>query len=168
MTGEEEDASEDASARDDNEYPCGYILDGKTCGKLSGSYYKIALCDDHRLHLRQVVSNAKGSTARQSAKYHPLDQFPGVCYFALFPDATVKIGYSNTVELLRSRFTCFSRETGSHVVPLAVIKGGFVAEAVMHGKFSEHRIWTESERFRYCPEIAEYIGSLTADDLVDF
>lgn len=136
------------------------------CGRPAAAYANVALCTDHQLDFRKWLSTAKSSVARQTAEHHDLNDFPGLCYIALFSDATVKIGYSNTAELLKRRLQVLSNESGSPVVPLAIVRGGFVAEAVLHHRFSDHRIWEQTERFAYSAEMAEYIGSLTADDLV--
>ncbi|MBL3742836.1 T5orf172 domain [Mycobacteroides abscessus subsp. massiliense] len=100
------------------------------------------------------------SLINQSLKYHSLDDFPGFCYFALLPDGCIKIGYSNTDDLVKSRMKSLSRQYQAPVIPLAVIKGGFVAEAHMHERFEAYRLPGDGERFTYSPEMAEYIASL--------
>lgn len=150
-----------------NTFRCGYVQNHETCSEeTSNTYFSLAVCEEHRAILARNLSDLKGSTARQSANHHELSDFPGYCYFALMPDASVKIGYSNTPELLGKRFKNISKDAGSHVIPLAVIRGGFVAEAVMHHRFQEDRIWEESERFRYTPAMAEFLGGLQPDELV--
>ena len=100
------------------------------------------------------------TAAVQSAKFHGLDKFPGICYIALLPDGSIKIGYSNTEELLEKRFKDLRRDYKAPVIPLATLKGGFVAEAVLHDKFKEHRLPGRGERFAYSPEIAHYVAEL--------
>lgn len=100
------------------------------------------------------------SLINQSLRYHTLDDFPGFCYFALLPDGCIKIGYSNTEPLVKSRMKSLSRQYSAPVIPLAVIKGGFVAEAYMHQRFEEYRLPGDGERFTYSAEMAEYIAGV--------
>jgi len=122
----------------------------------------IPLCGEHRLVQKSRVAVARGSLARQAANYYPLDEFPGFCYFALLPDSSVKIGYSNTETLMSKRFKALGRQHGGPVVKLAVVPGGFVAEAVMHDRFAESRIPGDGERFRYTTDIASFIADSQA------
>ncbi|OXR39570.1 hypothetical protein B7C42_08362 [Nocardia cerradoensis] len=45
------------------------------------------------------------------------------------------------------------------VIKLAVIQGGFVAEAVLHDMFKEDRLPGYGERFTYTPRMAEYLST---------
>lgn len=100
------------------------------------------------------------SLVKASLAYHSLDDYPGFCYFALLPDGNIKIGFSHTEKLVAARMRTLSRQYGAPVIPLAVIKGGFAAEAHMHGLFEEHRLPGDGERFQYAPEIAAFIDSV--------
>src|SRR5690606_8624621 len=139
---------------------CGWVEHDEPCGESDEVYMNLALCPIHKEEHRGKVNFLKGSTARQAAKSHPLEAFPGWCYFVLLPDGSVKIGYSNTEKLLKTRFTVLNREVGP-IVKLAVIPGGFVAEAVMHERFKESRLPGKGERFRYTPEMAEFLASVS-------
>lgn len=139
---------------------CVYLDDSyQPCGAPATVYRRTYLCDEHIEWNRQFQYRLARSAALQSVNYHDLDEFPGLCYIVLMPDATVKIGYSNTEETLDRRLKKLG-SSKSPVVKLAVIKGGFVAEAVLHEKFNDSRIPGKGERFRYSPEMAEYIASL--------
>jgi len=144
---------------------CSWINDKSdevACG-LEGNFYNHqALCEAHLQDTKDRVENLKRSAALQSAKIHGYDKFPGFCYFALLPDGCVKIGYSNTIDLLNNRIKVLSREYKAPVVPLKIISGGFIAEAVMHDRFKHLRLPGNGERFQYGPDIAEFVAS---DDL---
>ena len=133
---------------------CAWVSDGEQCSEPAETYRNIPLCPEHQ---HEQVRRF-GSTARQAARLHGLSSFPGFCYFALLPDSTIKIGYSNTEELLSKRFKDLSREYGAPVVKLAVIQGGFVAEAVMHENFKDDRLPGVGERFKYSPDMARFIA----------
>lgn len=130
------------------------------CNQPAEVHRNLTLCGDHIAALSNRLRSENRRTALQAAKIHPLDSFPGYCYVILLPDGFVKIGYSNTRELLATRFKAISREYKAPVVELAVIEGGFVAEAVLHEKFRDYREPGRGERFRYSPEMAEYLDSL--------
>lgn len=141
---------------------CSYITDKDTLEPCEnqGSYrfWGFLLCDEHNEEHSNRVTSSRNSTVYQSANYHLFAEFPGYCYFILLPDGSIKIGYSNTDRLLKERFTSLSRTHKAPVVELVTIPGGFVAEAVLHRKFSHLRIAGPGERFTYGPEIAEYIS----------
>jgi hypothetical protein len=96
-------------------------------------------------------------TVRQSLGYHPLTAFPGRCYFARLPDGTIKIGYSNTVDLMYRRMRALTREYGAEVELLADLPGGFITEALMHERFWELRIPGNGEKFEPSPELLDFI-----------
>lgn len=148
---------------------CGwYDYDTEACCGLEGEpYISFVVCQEHKSLFAARQAVWRQSTARQSAQYFDLSEFPGFCYFALRPDGTVKIGYSNTDVLLRERFRTLSRELDGPVIPLAVIHGGFVAEAVMHDRFREYRIAGTGERFQYSGEMAKFISELDCRVVVD-
>src|SRR5690606_19005608 len=144
------------------ELVCSWIKHGEisTCGREASKYKNFALCDDHVVAMRNRSNREQRSIPLQAAKQHPLESFPGLCYIVLLPDGFIKTGYSNTEERLKERFKELKKEYKAPVVELAVIKGGFVAEAVLHSKFDRFREPGVGERFRYTPEIAEYLASL--------
>lgn len=141
---------------------CSWINHGETstCGREATKYRNFALCDDHIVAMLDRSNRERRSTPLQAAKQHPLESFPGYCYIVLLPDGYIKIGYSNTTERLEERFKELNKEYKAPVVKLAVIKGGFVAEAVLHQKFDRYREPGVGERFRYTPEIAMYLEGL--------
>lgn len=136
---------------------CSWVYTGseQTCGEPAEIYSNLPMCETHQVE----YSNRVGNTARQAAKQHPLGSFPGLCYFVLLPDGSVKIGYSNTEELLKKRLQSLKRELGP-IIKLAAIPGGFVAEAVMHDRFKKYRIPGRGERFTYSAEMAEFLSEL--------
>ena len=133
---------------------CSYLVNGQPCEAAGTPYYNFAVCDEHKASLEWL----KRATALQAASQHPLEAFPGVCYIALLPDGTVKIGYSNSDDLYHKRKQSLSREYGAPVVELLKMPGGFVAEAMLHDRFKELRIPGPGERFNYSPDIAEFIA----------
>lgn len=142
---------------------CTWVDDaGEACGEPAEVYMNLVLCSEHTGEQQSRTALARGSLARQAAQYYDLNQFPGLCYFVLLPDGNVKIGYSNTEKLLRKRLLTLGRQYGAPVVKLAIIEGGFVAEAVMHDRFKESRLPGLGERFRYTAEMAEYLASISA------
>lgn len=130
----------------------------ESCDEDASLYRNLPLCEDHLETHKSHLVDQVGATARQSADYHELSSFPGKCYFVLLPDGNVKIGYSNTDELLAKRMGALARVYHAPVIPLCVIDGGFVAEAVMHHRFREDRLPGNGERFRYSPAMAEFIA----------
>lgn len=139
---------------------CSWLDDdsGPQCGGPAEVYKNLPLCEEHKLSLQKMLDKTKRSLALQAAPHHDLDDFPGLCYIVLLPDGFVKIGYSNTEKLLEKRFKSLTSDYGAPVVPLAVLKGGFVREAVLHELFDEHRVPGLGERFVYCAEIAHFLG----------
>lgn len=135
---------------------CAYVAEDNPCGAEATVLWNFPVCKDHR----DVVLNPRklSSALSQSAKINPLSSFPGFCYIVLLPDGFMKIGYSNTEKLLKTRLTTLKRECGAPVIELAVIPGGFVAEHLIHEKFSELREAGNGERFRYSPELATFIA----------
>lgn len=129
------------------------------CGEAATQYMRLPLCAEHIDSVRDLINSRARASAVQTAKYHPLESFPGLCYIVLLPDGLIKIGYSNTNKLLEERFGALGRLYGAAVVPLLVIPGGFVAEAVLHARFNAYRVPGNGERFRHSPELAEYIAS---------
>jgi hypothetical protein len=144
---------------------CVYLVNGSLCGDVAVTYMNhLHLCETHIISTRLLFGSTVRTAALQSAKIHPLDSFPGLCYIALLPDGSVKIGYSNTEQTLARRFKQLSWQYKAPVLPLAAIKGGFVAEAVLHDRFAAYRIPGIGERFYYSSELAEYIFGLDSDD----
>lgn len=134
---------------------CSYLIEGQPCGAATDfSYWNFAVCEEHVNSLYSI----KRSNALQAASQHQLDAFPGICYIVLLPDATVKIGYSNTEALFSRRITDLTRAAGAPVILLLKIPGGFVAESVLHERFKDSRIPGFGERFAYSPEIAAFIA----------
>lgn len=117
--------------------------------------------------MRSRIQSNSGTVARQSARYHPFYTFPGLCYFGLLPDGKVKIGYTNTPTTLLDRMKTLKRQYGAPIHKLAVLRGGFVAEAVMHHKFKDDRLAGLGERFVYSPQMAEFLDTLTEIELAD-
>lgn len=150
---------------------CWLNTGNSTCGAPAGRWGNFFLCPEHQeAHRQRMIQNA-GGTARQSAQYHDLSAFPGFCYFAALPfdrsrkglDAfVVKIGYSNTRELVDERMKSLTRQYDALVKPMLIIPGGFVAEAVMHDRFRESRLPGAGERFTLLPDIAQYLLSRQA------
>lgn len=141
------------------ERACAWIENETVCTNAGiVGFWPIALCSDHSLAFDRKLAMTKTTTLRQSARVLGSDAYPGYCYIVLLGDATIKIGYSNTEATLAVRLHTLGTETGSCTV-LRVLPGGFVAEAVLHDRFSEFRDWTGSERFRVCPEILEFAAS---------
>lgn len=135
--------------------------DEPRCGEEATLFGNLPLCDEHALTAKLRVRRSRMANALQAAQYHSFDAFPGFCYIILLPDGCIKIGYSNTEKLLDKRFKSLSRAYKAPVLPLVVIPGGFVAEAVLHDRFEVYRVPGDGERFYYSPEIAEYIATLT-------
>ncbi len=135
--------------------------DESRCGGEATIFSNLPLCEVHVEALRRKTESNKRHNAIQASKHHPLDAFPGWCYLALLPDGFIKIGYCNTRQLLTRRMAVLRRQYNAPVVLLGALRGGFVAEAVLHKKFFDYRVDGPGERFRYSPEIAEFIDSLT-------
>lgn len=136
---------------------CCFLVEDELCGGDAAKFMNVPLCETHQEHFRRFNNSVAQSEAARAANYHPLDSFPGFCYIVLLPSGLVKIGYSNTEKLLRNRLTDLRREYGPLVV-LATVKGGFVAEAVLHKRFSNYRVPGKGELFLYSYELAEYIN----------
>jgi hypothetical protein len=98
------------------------------------------------------------ATAKQALLYHPLSVFPGRCYFAQLPDGMIKIGYSNTIELMHRRMETLSRQYGAKVCRLADLPGGFITEALMHERFAADRIPGDGERFKPSSALLNFIA----------
>lgn len=96
--------------------------------------------------------------AKTSLRYHDLDAYPGVCYFALLPGGSIKIGFSHTTELAVKRMKTLTRHLGAPVIPLVFVGGGWVAEAYYHDKFSDLRLPGDGEAFTYGPALAKFIS----------
>lgn len=129
------------------------------CGERAELFANLPLCAEHADVYRS--RNVSYSTISQCLNYYRLEDFPGLCYIVLLPDGSVKIGYSNTNELLDKRLKSLGREYGAPVIQLAVLPGGFVAEAFLHRKFAAYREPGKGERFRYSPEMAEFLASVS-------
>lgn len=110
--------------------------------------------------MSKIESRKLMARINTSLNYGTLSDYPGYCYFALLPDGAVKIGYSNTRELVDSRMKSLGRDYGAPVIPLAIIGGGWVAEIYHHDKFADYRHPGLGERFTYSAEMANYIASL--------
>jgi len=123
------------------------------CGLDAEVRSNIAMCVTHDDTLRA----RKGTTARQSYKFHGHEAFPGFCYVARLPDGLFKIGYSNTEDLVKNRMKSLSRSYGGGVVELLRLPGGFVTEAVLHWKFKEFAVPGTGERFFPVEEIKSFI-----------
>lgn len=140
---------------------CAFIVDqesGELCGESAESYMQVPLCEEHAHSMRRAVDGRGRRNALQAVKYHPLEAFPGFCYVVLLPDGFIKIGYSNTDRLLDDRLKGLSWEYKAPVTTLAILPGGFVAEAVLHNRFKDSRIPGKGERFRFSPEMAEFLA----------
>jgi len=112
--------------------------------------------------MSKIASYKLMARINTSLRYVSLDDYPGYCYFALLPDGAVKIGYSNTRKLVDERMKSLSRQYGAPVIPLAVVRGGWVAEIYHHDMFSEYRFPGDGERFAYSAEMAHYIAGLSS------
>ncbi|QGJ88486.1 hypothetical protein SEA_KANELY_1 [Mycobacterium phage Kanely] len=141
---------------------CCYISDRETeelCGEPEAEVYcNLPLCGVHKDAVRLMYDSKARANPLLASKYHDLSAFPGICYIALLPDGFVKIGFSNTDELFSKRMRSLSSDYGAPVIPLITLPGGFVAEAVLHDRFKNDRQSGNGERFRYSPEMAEYIA----------
>lgn len=140
-------------------YRCSYVeSDGDVaCNEVAELFAHLPLCEEHRDSVRQFHQTLRRSTAVQSAKVLNPYTFPGKCYIVLLTSGHVKIGYSNTEELLQRRMTTLKRELGP-IVQLLVTEGGFVMEAFLHDKFNHLRVPGNGELFEYGEEIATFIS----------
>lgn len=138
---------------------CCWVSDEDTCGSDAELRGNLPLCEVH--HSTQTHRRTKYvcDLVSNGINHNPLDSYPGLCYFALLPDGLVKIGYSNTEVLLNSRMQSLSRDYGAPVIKLAVIRGGFAAEAFMHERFKGTRVPGNGERFSYSPDMAEFLST---------
>ena len=143
----------------ENSLTCCWVEDDSPCGESAEVYRNFPVCEVHQLSVLKMFQESRRSLALQAAPYHDIDQFPGLCYIILLPDGCVKIGYSNTQKLLDERFKSLGRDYKAPVVPLAVLSGGFVREAVLHDMFDKYRLPGKGERFSYSPAMAEYISN---------
>lgn len=143
----------------ENSLTCCWFEADSPCGESAEIYRNFPVCELHKLSFGKMISLARRSLALQAAPHHSIDDFPGLCYVTLLPDGFVKIGYSNTQKLLDERLKSLGREYKAPVIPLAVLSGGFVREAVLHEMFDEYRIPGSGERFQYSPAMAEYLTS---------
>lgn len=142
---------------------CCYLVDEKQlCFEQGDPYRGFILCEEHQELLEDSYRRAKRKTAIQSASVVGFEQYPGFCYVILLPDGTVKIGYSNTEDLLTRRFRDLKNQHGHPLFPLAVLPGGFVTEAILHSDFDHLRVPGPGERFQWSPEIADRLGHLVA------
>ena len=140
---------------------CSWVIpdEERTCGDTGSVYCSFVVCEDHKEQFRNWNELMKRANALQASKIHELDSFPGYCYIMLLPNGNIKIGYSNTEKLLKTRITTLSREYGAPVVLLKTIKGGFVAEAMLHDRFKHLRLPGVGEQFKYGPGLAEFISN---------
>lgn len=146
---------------------CSWIEDKDNpsqCQREGEVWSSFVVCEEHKDSYRSKLLNQSRFTAIQSSKVLGVSSFPGLCYTVLLPNGSVKIGYSNTESLLRTRMTNLRREHGP-LVELKVISGGFVAEACLHQRFSHLRIPGSGELFSYGIEIAQFVED--PDDLGD-
>lgn len=137
----------------DSEPICCWTAKGVPCGEPAKVRRCIPLCVAHE---RDSLGFSR-STILQAASVHGTEVFPGFCYFALLPSGDVKIGYANTIPLLKQRFRKLTVKYGQ-VFQLAVMPGGFVAEAVMHERFRDCRKPGLGELFTYTPAMAEFVS----------
>lgn len=119
------------------------------CGAPGSFYHCFILCDQHKIELADKMS----VTARQSAKFHPIGEFPGICYAVVLPSGLTKIGYSNSEKLFKSRLTTLKSEAGGAIAVIATIPGGFVAEAMLHYALREYRVPGLGELFDCAPTL---------------
>lgn len=118
------------------------------CGETAGVRLGIPLCDRHYY---AMVARARVANVDEEA----LAAYPGLCYFAHYPDGTVKIGFSRDRDKLAKRFRVLNQREGGGVAPLLLLQGGSAAEAFYQNKFREH--WAQGERFYLAPEILEFV-----------
>lgn len=140
--------------------------ENETCGRRAARFGYMPLCDEHRELHRHWPARRLWSIAGAAMRYHKMWDYPGLCYFAGLPDGTVKIGFSHTEELVRNRMESLTRQYGAPVIPLHVVPGGFVAEAVMHHAFDHLRLPGKGERFEFRDELAEYLEYLADQPLM--
>jgi len=136
------------------------VADQGLCDEPATDYDNFQLCEGHQQALRVRKTTRLAALVRQSLQYHPLSSFPGYCYFAQLPDGMVKIGYSNTIELVDNRMRSLSKQYGAEVKLLATMPGGFVAEALMHDTFEVERLPGVGERFEPSPGLMKFIMEL--------
>lgn len=146
-------------------FMCAWVEDDQDCLRVAeGVQRNIPLCDDHRAVDERRRAKARITGARQGFKLKspvPLDEYPGICYVILLPNANVKIGFSwNQVNLDR-RFYDLSKEHEGTVIPLTKLPGGWVTESLLHDVFAEERLPGEEE-FRYSARIAQFVADANA------
>ncbi|MEU2267163.1 GIY-YIG nuclease family protein [Streptomyces olindensis] len=117
-----------------------------------------------------AFQSQRTSELRRYAGYSGIETFPGYCYFLLLPGEAVKVGYSNTEETLRRRIKDLTRELEKEYGPgscevLAIIKGGYAAEAVLHHRFRNSRIPGHGERFHLTDDILDFLATAHRVDL---
>lgn len=137
---------------------CSKIVEEQVCGDLGEIYYGHVMCPKHKEQFEGFINHCKRSTALQSSKHHSLLAFPGICYIVLLPSGLVKVGYSNTPKLLKTRYTTLRRDHGGDLIVLREFPGGFVTEAVLHDHLKHLRIPGTGELFRYGVEVAELVN----------
>lgn len=136
---------------------CAFVTEGQPCDADAKLSYDFFICDEHRPMYYISRKEPLRSVAAGAMRYHSFEDYPGHCYMVLVPDGTVKIGFSNTEELLRNRLARLKKELGP-IVTLLELPGGFVTEAYLHDLFADDRLTTGVERFRYSEEMAEFIS----------
>ncbi len=128
------------------------------CGKPASVVDHLALCEKHARIISSRRSKGILGLAQQSTRFHPIESFPGYCYFALLPDGMIKIGYSNTEELIAHRMESLSENLGGTVLLLQTFPGGFVAESLYHHKFVADREAGFGETFRLSEDIMRFLA----------
>lgn len=146
------------------DYRCAYVDDvGDVCeGEGAEVYLHLPLCEKHKEETQSRLAYFRTSTPCQSLNYHSFTDFPGFCYAVLVPGGNVKIGYSNTEDLLSSRLKSLRRSLGP-VFVLAVFPGGFVTEAYLHRQLHDYRTAGTGEQFAYTDEVAEVLSKMNEE-----
>lgn len=145
------------------EYKCTFTSEEEgSCDAGASLYGNLPLCEEHTEVIRTRNQLRFGYQAKVALDHHRYADFGGLCYIVLVPGGDVKIGYSNTPELLRKRMSTLRRKLGP-VITLATIPGGMVTEAYLHRCFRKFRRKGTGELFEYAPEIAQFVDGIRED-----
>lgn len=140
----------------DSFFQCRWLneFDGRQCARTTRSWFctqhwSIAekLVDAHRREELLLYWNLRLEEPEEPGYWKK-----GLVYFVQRQDGAVKIGTSIR---LRERLITLEREFGPLTI-LAVVKGGFEEEQVLHQKFWRSRLW-RGEWFELSDELNQFI-----------